>query len=112
MRAPRPLPSLRTELLANIGLLSFAALVLAVGSVILTNGMLGIPGGTLYLALVIGVDVAAFVLLSAYKLRALVLRPLEDAVTTAEAIAAGDLNRRLDHGTTQDCRRLALSFNQ
>jgi two-component system NtrC family sensor kinase len=112
MRAPRPLPSLRTELLTNIGVLALAALVLAVGSVILTNGMLGIPRGTLYLALLIAVDVAAFVAFSGYKLRDLILRPLEGAVTTAEAIAGGDLNRRLDHGTTQDFRRLAVSFNE
>src|ERR687883_564112 len=108
MRAPGPLPSLRTELLANIGVLALAALVLAVGSVILTNGMLGIPRGTLYLALMIAIDVTAFVVFSGYKLRALILRPLDDAVTTAEAIAAGDLNRRLEHGTTQDFRRLAF----
>src|ERR671914_1118359 len=112
MRAPRTLPSLRTELLANIGVLALAALVLAVGSVIVTDGMLGAARGTLYLSLVIGADVAVFVAFSAYKLRGLILRPLEHAVETAEAITGGDLTRRLAHGNTEEFRRLAVSFNE
>ena len=112
MRTPQSLPSLRTELLANIGVLALAALVLAVGSVILTEGMLGVARGTLYLSLIIGADVAVFVAFSAYKLRRLILRPLDDAVQTAEAIAAGDFSRRLSHGNTADFRRLAVSFNE
>jgi two-component system NtrC family sensor kinase len=112
MSAPKPLPSLRTELLANIGMLALAALILAVGSVIVTDGMLAAAYGTLYLALVIGTDVAIFVAFSAYKLRALILRPLERAVETAESIAGGDLTRRLDHGNTEEFRRLAISFNE
>src|SRR3982751_1823533 len=112
MRASPSLPSLRTELLANIGVLALAALVLAVGSVILTDGMLGAARGTVYLTLVIGADVAIFVVFSAYKLRGLILRPLEGAVETAEAITGGDLTRRLDDGNTQEFRRLAVSFNE
>jgi two-component system, NtrC family, sensor kinase len=112
MRALQPLPSLRTELLANIGVLALAALILAVGSVILTDGMLGAARGTLHLSLLIGADVAVFVAFSAYKLRGLILRPLEDAVGTAEAIAGGDLTRRLAHGNTEEFRRLAVSFNE
>jgi two-component system NtrC family sensor kinase len=112
MSAPKPLPSLRTELLANIGMLALAALVLAVGSVIVTDGMLGAASGTLHIALVIGADVAIFVAFSAYKMRGLILRPLERAVETAESIAGGDLTRRLDHGNTEEFRRLAVSFNE
>ena len=112
MRPLQPLPSLKTELLANIGVLALAALVLAVGSVILTDGMLGAARGTLYLSLIIGADVAIFVAFSAYKLRGLILRPLEQAVETAEAIAGGNLDRRLDHGNTEEFRRLAVSFNE
>ena len=111
MRALQPLPSLRTELLANIGVLALAALVLAVGSVILTEGMLGAARGTLYLSLVVGGDVAIFVAFSAYKLRGLILRPLEEAVETAESISNGDLTRRIAHGNTEEFRRLAVSFN-
>ena len=112
MRPLEPLPSLRTELLANIGVLALAALVLAVGSVIVTDGMLGAARGTLYLSLVIAGDVGIFVVFSAYKLRGLILRPMEQAVATAEAIAGGDLSRRLDHGNTEEFRRLAVSFNE
>jgi two-component system, NtrC family, sensor kinase len=112
MRPLTPLPSLRTELLANIGVLALAALVLAVGSVILTDGMLGAARGTLHLSLLIGIDVAAFVAFSAYKLRGLILRPLEDAARTAEQIAGGDLSRRLEHGNTEEMRQLAISFNE
>src|ERR687896_2428647 len=112
MRQLDRLPSLRTELLANIGVLALAALVLAVGTVILTDGMLGAARGTLHLSLLIGADVAIFVAFSAYKLRGLILRPLEEAVGTAEAIASGDLTRRLAHGNTEEFRRLAVSFNE
>jgi two-component system NtrC family sensor kinase len=107
-----PLPSLRTELLANIGVLALAALVLAVGTVIVTDGMLGAASGTLHLSLLIGADVTAFVAFSAYKLRGLILRPMQDAVETAEAITGGDLTRRLAHGNTEEFRRLAISFNE
>ena len=112
MRPLPPLPSLRTELLANIGVLALAALVLAVGSVILTDGILGAARGTLHLSLVIGADVAAFVAFSAYKLRGLILRPMQEAVETAESITGGDLTRRLAHGGTEEFRRLAISFNE
>jgi signal transduction histidine kinase len=112
MRALQPLPSLSTELLANIGVLALAALILAVGSVILTDGMLGAARGTLHLSLLIGADVGIFVAFSAYKLRGLILRPLEDAVATAESITSGDLTRRLAHGNTTEFRRLAVSFNE
>lgn len=112
MRPLPPLPSLRTELLANIGMLALAALVLAVGSVIVTDGMLGAAYGTLYLGLIIGADVTVFVAFSAYKLRGLILRPMERAMETAEAIAAGDLTRRVDHGNTEEFRRLAVAFNE
>ena len=112
MRQLHPLPSLRTELLANIGVLALAALVLAVGTVIVTDGMLGAARGTLHLSLLIGADVAIFVAFSAYKLRALILQPLEQAARTAEQIAGGDLTRRLEHGNTEEMRRLAISFNE
>jgi signal transduction histidine kinase len=112
MRPLTPLPSLRTELLANIGVLALAALVLAVGSVIVTDGMLGAARGTVYLSLLIGADVAVFVAFSAYKLRGLILRPIEEAARTAEEIASGDLTRRLEHGNTEEMRRLAISFNE
>lgn len=112
MRPLSPLPSLRTELLANIGVLALAALVLAVGSVILTDGMLGAARGTLHLSLLIGIDVAAFVAFSAYKLRRLILRPLEEAARAAKQIADGDLTRRLEHGSTEEMRQLAISFNE
>src|SRR5918998_3002419 len=112
MRALKPLPSLRTELLANIGVLALAALLLAVGSVIVTDGMLGAARGTVYLSLLIGADVAVFVAFSAYKLRGLILRPLEEAARTAAQIASGDLTRRLEHGNTEEMRRLAISFNE
>jgi signal transduction histidine kinase len=112
MRDPQPLPSLRTELLANIGVLALAALILAVGTVIVTDGMLGAARGTLHLSLLIGADVAMFVAFSAHKLRGLILRPLEEAVATAESIANGDLALRLAHGNTEEFRRLAVSFNE
>jgi len=110
--APKPLPSLRTELLASTAMLALGALILGMGAVMLASAMLsdeyGLP---LFGALIIG-DVIIIVAFSAAQLRKLIIKPMDEAVVTAEAIAAGELQRRVPLGTTQEFRRLALSFNQ
>lgn len=105
------LPSLRTELLASIALLTFGGLVFAVGTVLIASAMILEAYSTLVITLLIVADVAVLVAFSSYQLRGLIIRPLDEAVATAEAIAAGDLERRVPSGNTQEFSRLAASFN-
>src|SRR3712207_3924764 len=104
----KPLLSLRTELLASTALLALAALVFAVGTVIVASAMLADVYSAPLLTGLIVADVIVMVLFSALQLRKLVIRPLNDAMHTAEAIAAGDLRRRVPLGNTEEFRRLAL----
>ncbi len=106
--------SLRTELLVNFGVLVAAALLIAVtGALIfLWGGALQTPFGAAYLAALIIADVAIFVLFGAWRIRTLVLRPLNHAVAATEAIAAGDLGRRVPEGETTEFAALSASVNR
>jgi two-component system NtrC family sensor kinase len=111
MPPAKRLPSLRTELLASIAFLALGALVFAVGTVLVASAMLLASYGTVIVTLLILADVAVLVAFCSYQLRGMIIRPLDEAVNTAEAIAAGDLARRLPPGKTQEFKRLAASFN-
>src|SRR4051812_38643791 len=63
------------------------------------------------IVVLIGADVSIFLWFVGYQVDRVVLRPLRDAVTAAEAIAAGDLARRLDPGSTIEVANLATSVN-
>jgi signal transduction histidine kinase len=52
-----------------------------------------------------------FVAYGAWQVRRLVSRPLEQAIATAEAIAGGDLTRRMPPGETRELAALAESVN-
>jgi two-component system, NtrC family, sensor kinase len=108
----KPVPSLRIELLASTAMLALSALIFAVGTVLISSAMLAEVISTPLITLLIVADVVIMVALSAYQLRSLVIRPLDEAVVTAEAIAAGNLNRRVPLANTAEMRRLAISFNQ
>ena len=104
--------SLRTELLFNLAFLATAALLLALW----TAALFQIPGigsarRTWVLVLLVGIDVAAFVLLGRHLIDRLVVRPLSQAAAAAEAIAAGEYTRRLPPGDTQETAALAAAVN-
>ena len=107
----RPI-SLRTELLVAFAILVAAALAMAVAIALLFLGVVENPYANLYLAALIASDVVVFVLLANYYLRRLVSRPLMDVVAAAEAIAAGDLTRRVPRAATRELIALADSFNR
>ncbi len=111
MRRPSVLFSLRTELLVSFALLTVAALIFAVASVLLLSPFLGEGHGVFYLSLLIAADVCVLVAFGAYQVEREVLRPLRDAVDAAEAIAAGDLHRRVTAGRSREIQHLAASFN-
>jgi two-component system NtrC family sensor kinase len=110
--ASRELPSLRTELLATIALLALAALLIAVGSVVVFSGFVDSQLGALWLTLLILGDVAVFVAVGAYQLKRLVVVPLASVVSSTSAIAAGDLKRRVPDAATQELSTLADSVNR
>jgi two-component system, NtrC family, sensor kinase len=108
---PPALPSLRTELLVTIGVLAAAALLIAVLSVMLMAGEAGSPDSAIFLSVLIAADVAVMVAFGAFKLDRVVNRPLGEVVRAAEAIAAGDLERRVPPGHTREFNTLATSLN-
>ena len=110
--APAPLPSLRNELLFTAAVLAAAALLIAVSSAGLFYVFLDEDRATASLVLLIVADVGVFVLFGAHQLRRLVLRPITDTVAAAEAIAAGDLARRVPHGATVEFAALSDSVNR
>ena len=114
MPPPRPAPllSLRTELLATFAILAVAALVFAVASVVLLYDAADPARGALYICLLIAADVAVVVAFGAYKLRGLVLQPLRAAAAAAEAIADGDLRRRVDSQQSRELQQVATSVNR
>jgi signal transduction histidine kinase len=104
--------SLATELLATVAVLAAAALLLAVGGVVLLVGWLDPAQTALYLSLLIAADVGIFVVFGALQLQRLVLRPLRATVDAAEAIAAGDLARRVPSAESRELEALATSVNR
>ena len=104
--------SLRTELLINISLLVATALVLAVASVVLLYGVLDPDYAPIYISVLVAADVVVLVAFVAFTVERVVLRPLRAAMGTAEAIAAGDLQRRLPAGESLEIDNLATSVNR
>ena len=104
--------SLRTELLLNIALIAGTAMLLAVAGVILLYGVVDAQHGALYLSILVAADVAILVAYVAYQVDRTILRPLRQAMGAAEAIADGDLARRLPPGDTLEMANLASSVNR
>ena len=113
-REPRvPRSSLRSELLFNLSFLAAAALLLALW----TASVLPVSFATidrsqgLFIGLVV-VDILIFVVLGNHLVKRLVLRPLEETVAVAEAIAQGQYERRVPEGRTREMARLSGSLNR
>ncbi|HEX6816585.1 MAG TPA: ATP-binding protein [Gemmatimonadaceae bacterium] len=104
--------SLKAEMILSLAVLSTAALSLAALNVIVLRDLVMSPHGALYLALLIIADVIVFVAFGAYKVQGLVLDPIDRVVEATEAIANGDLTRRVPQGATIELARLARSINR
>lgn len=104
--------SLKAEMILSLAVLSTAALSLAALNVIVLRDLVMSPHGALYLALLIIADVIVFVAFGAYKVQGLVLDPIDRVVEATEAIANGDLTRRVPQGATLELARLARSINR
>ena len=108
----RPLPSLRTELLLSLGVLAAAALLIAVVSVLLFVELVEARYGIAYISAVLAADIVVFVAFGAYQLRRLILAPVAETAAVAEAIAAGDLERRVPATGSAELASLAASVNR
>ena len=110
--APRPAPSLRTELLINITVLAAGALVLAIGSALLAPLLGAGWRGAILLTVLVAADLVILVLFGRYLVTKLVVRPVDDLVAATEAVAGGELERRAPAAATRELDRLAGSVNR
>ena len=104
--------SLKTEMMLSLAVLGTAALSLAALNAFVLETLTLSKDGPIYLALLILADILIFVAFGAYKIQGLVLDPLETVVETTEAIAEGDLSRRVPRTGPTEFSRLARSINR
>lgn len=108
----RSRPSLRTELLLHFGLLAAVALAIAAVGILLFHRA-EVPNRQAFLLVtLIAADVAVFVTFGAYQLNRLFLVPLSETIPAIEAIANGDLARRVPIGASEEFANLAESVNR
>jgi two-component system NtrC family sensor kinase len=106
------LNSLRSELLLHLAVLTAAALFIGVVSIVLLYGVLDPKHAAAYMSVIVAADVFVLVGYVAYQVERVVLRPLRGAAVAAEAIAAGDMQRRLEPGETSEMENLSSSVNR
>jgi two-component system NtrC family sensor kinase len=104
--------SLRTELLLNISLLVATAITLAVAIVVMLYDVFDPESAPIWISVLVALDVVVLVAFVAYTVERIILRPLREAMGTAEAIAAGDLDRRLPQGESLEIHNLSESVNR
>ena len=104
--------SIRTELLLHLAVLAAAALFIGVASIVLLYGVLDPDYAAPYLSIIVAADVTVLVAYVAYQVERVVLRPLRAAANAAEAIADGDVARRIAPGDTKEMENLAVSVNR
>src|SRR5438105_5181555 len=104
-------PALRTELLFYLSFLAAAALLVGVATMLVVN-VLAPQRTFVLLLLLVGLEVAVFVVFGGSLVHRLVLRPLDRVVATADAVADGDLARRAPHAETNDFSPLAERLNR
>ena len=112
MMRPEPRPSLRTELLVNFAVLAVAALAFAVGAVVLFYDSVEPARGALYISLLVAADVVVLVAFCGWKIDRLIVRPLRETAAATEAIADGDLRRRVSPHESRELQQLSESVNR
>ena len=112
MMRPDSRPSLRTELLVNFAVLAIAALVFAVGAVVVFYDQAEPARGALYISLLVAADVVVLVAFCGWKINRLIIQPLRDTAAATEAIADGDLRRRVSPHESRELQQLSESVNR
>jgi two-component system NtrC family sensor kinase len=104
--------TLRAEVLLSLALLATTAVLLAIVTFILFDRWISHPYGGLMVGGLLVTDVLLFLMIGDHKFREMVLHPLDAAVCTTEAVANGDLTRRVPPGTSVEFARLSSSVNR
>jgi two-component system NtrC family sensor kinase len=112
MTRPNIRPSLRTELLVNFAVLAIAALVFAVGAVVLFYDQAEAARGALYISILVAADVVVLVAFCGWQINRLIIRPLRETAAATEAIADGDLRRRVSPYESLELQQLGESVNR
>lgn len=102
--------SLRAELLFNLTFLALAAGMLAAATTAVAQRLR--PGGGWVLAPLVLADVLVYVLLANYLIVRLVLKPVQAAAQTAQAVAGGDYARRAPAAESREMADLSQALNR
>src|SRR3989442_7553122 len=107
----RTRPALRTELLFYLSFFAAAALLVGVATTVVATSIA--PGWEYWMVMVlVALEVGIFLVFGRYLVARLVLRPLERLMSTADAVADGDLNARAPDAETRDFATLAERLNR
>src|SRR5216117_14260 len=107
----RTKPALRTELLFYLSFFAAAALLVGVATTVVATSMA--PGWEYWMVMVlVALEVGIFLVFGRYLVARLVLRPLDRLMSTADAVADGDLNARAPDAETRDFATLAERLNR
>ncbi len=106
----RPAKRLARELLWNLGLLTVAALSLAIGTTLVAQALRPRFALVVLLALIVA-DLGILFVFGRYLIGRLVLGPMRALTDAADAIAGGDLTVRAPAAETEEFTRLADRLN-
>lgn len=106
-------PTFYRELITPVALLFAGALVVAIAGVAIAVPQLNSAGAiVLYIVLLLGADVVILLVFGWALIRRRLLNPIERMIAGAEAVAKGELERRLPAGETAETARLAGAVNR
>ncbi|MBR9988134.1 MAG: HAMP domain-containing protein [Gemmatimonadetes bacterium] len=105
------LPTLRRELIGAFAVVFAGALFVAVAGVLLIAPRLSAGYAVAYVATLLIADIAIFSWFGTQLLRRRVLDPLAGLVDGAESISAGQLDTRIETGSTQELARVSAAVN-
>lgn len=107
------IPTLRRELISAFALVFASALGMAlVGLIFLLPRFQTPRHALLFIIVLLAADLAVFTLFGRWVLYRSVFGPIEAVIEDVEAIAAGDHDRRLARGGTQELARLGAAVNR
>jgi signal transduction histidine kinase len=104
-------PTLARELLWNLGLLTAAALSLAIATTLFVQTLAPRPALIALVGLIVA-DIAVLYVFGRYLVWRHVLGPVRALIAAADAIAQGDLDTRVPPADTEELHRLAEQINE
>ncbi len=109
----KQIPTLRRELISAFALVFASALGMAlVGLIFLLPRFQTPRHALLFIIVLLALDLVIFALFGRWVLQRSLFRPMEKVIEDVEAISAGDHDRRLARGGTQELARLGAAVNR